>query len=305
MLTKKASLTLGPIYYLWKPEKWRDFYFRIADESPIDCVSIGETICSKRIHFNEKLVDEVITRLQGAGKKIYYSTLALVTLDRERKLIQQIIKHAKSLIEANDLSTIGLLDGQEYTIGPLINVYNAATARFFANRGAKSICLPPELPFSSIHAIAKEVRDRVPIEVFSFGRLPLAISARCAHARAKGFVKDNCQFVCGEEPNGLAIRTLDGKDFLNLNGVQTLSYSCQVLSDAIEELIAAGVSRFRLSPQDCDMVEVAKVFSARIAGTLSGDEATHRLKTICKDMPLSNGFLHGVEGARWVERPLA
>ena len=41
------QLTLGPVLYNWQPERWRDFYFRIADEAPVDRVAVGEVVCSK------------------------------------------------------------------------------------------------------------------------------------------------------------------------------------------------------------------------------------------------------------------
>ena len=34
-----TKLTLGPVLFNWAPEKWRDFYLRIADEAPVDSVS--------------------------------------------------------------------------------------------------------------------------------------------------------------------------------------------------------------------------------------------------------------------------
>ena len=48
-----AELTLGPILFHWPADKKRDFYFQIADESPVDTVYIGEVICSKRSPFFE------------------------------------------------------------------------------------------------------------------------------------------------------------------------------------------------------------------------------------------------------------
>lgn len=294
-------LTLGPVYYLWEQDKWCDFYFRIADEAPVSHVSIGETICSKRIHFTEKLVPKVAERLKAAGKTVIYSTLAMVTLERERKDIRKVIEAYDGLIEANDLSAMHLLEGRPHVIGPLVNVYNGATAAFLAKRKARAICLPPELPLSSVTTIAKEIPPETEIEVFAFGRLPLAISARCAHARSKGHIKDNCQFVCSEEPNGLPVRTLDRQNFLTLNGIQTMSHSCQALTPDIDNLMQAGIRRFRLSPQDCDMVLVARTFDDLVHGRLGADEATRKLKTACSDMPLSNGFLHMSNGADWIE----
>jgi collagenase-like PrtC family protease len=34
------QLTLGPVLYHWAPEVWRDFYFRMADEAPLDRVVV-------------------------------------------------------------------------------------------------------------------------------------------------------------------------------------------------------------------------------------------------------------------------
>jgi len=62
------------------------------------------------------------------------------------------------------------------------------------------------------------------IEVFALGRVPLAISARCYHARLHRLHKDNCRFVCENNPDRLAVKTLADQDFLAVYGVQTLSY---------------------------------------------------------------------------------
>ena len=73
-----SALTLGPILFNWKPEKRRDFYFRIADEAPIDCVYLGEVVCSKREPFFVDDLPAIAERLRAAGKQVALSTLALV-----------------------------------------------------------------------------------------------------------------------------------------------------------------------------------------------------------------------------------
>ncbi|KGE02242.1 U32 family peptidase [Rhizobium sp. YS-1r] len=299
--TVPPSLTMGPVYYLWDGPKWRDFNFRIADEAPVDRVVIGETVCSKRQHFIEPHIAEVIERLEAAGKNVVLSTLSLVTLERESRQIRELVSDSEHLIEANDLSALGLLNGRPHSIGPLVNVYNAATAKLLADRGATAICLPPELPFASVEKIIAD-SPRIAFEVFAFGRMPLAISARCAHARSKGRIKDNCQFVCGEDPDGLPVKTLDRQSFLALNGVQTVSHTCQALLGELASLSACGVSAIRLSPQDCDMVAVAKLYRAVLDDTLDADEAIALLREIYPMAPLSNGFHHAREGAAWVAR---
>ncbi len=103
-----ASLSLGPLLFLWNGPKWRDFYFRIADEAPISHVTVGEIVCSKRFHFMAPYMDAVIERLQRAGKEVSLGSLALVMLEREAKQIRQMIEKATLPVEANDLSALGL-----------------------------------------------------------------------------------------------------------------------------------------------------------------------------------------------------
>lgn len=140
------------------------------------------------------------------------------------------------------------------------------------------------------------------LEVFGFGRIPLAISARCAHARSKGKAKDNCQFVCGEEPDGLSLKTLEQQSFLVLNGVQTMSHTCQALLLELEEICDAGIRSFRLSPQDCDMVGVARIFRDALDGNTDPQSALDQLSAIYPMAPFSNGFHHAKEGAAWIAR---
>jgi len=298
---RTPALSLGPVYYLWDGPKWRDFYFRIADEAPVEHVTLGETVCSKRQHFTEPHIAEVVERLEAAGKKVTLSTLAMVTLERESRHVRDLIRDSAHPVEANDLSALGLIAGRAHSIGPLVNVYNAATARVLAARGANNICLPPELPMSSIEKIVASLPD-LSFEVFAFGRMPLAISARCAHARSKGLTKDNCQFICGEEPDGLPLRTLDRQSFLVLNGVQTMSNSCVVLLGELQALSAAGVARVRLSPQDCDMVAVAAIYRAVLDGAMDDGEAIAKLSDVYPGAVFSNGFYHQQEGAAWIAR---
>jgi collagenase-like PrtC family protease len=130
--------------------------------------------------------------------------------------------------------------------------------------------------------------------------VPLAISARCAHARSRGHAKDNCQFVCIEDPNGLAVDTLDGEAFLAINGVQTMSRTCQSLVGQLEDLGEAGVRRVRLSPQDCDMTSVARAFAAVAAGDWEPGRGQEQIALAFPGAMFSNGFHFGVEGVSWI-----
>lgn len=298
-MSTSPQLTLGPVLYLWDAEAWRDFYFRIADEAPVEVVSIGEVVCSKRQHFHAAHLDEVVGRLQAAGKTVRLATLALVTLEREQRSVRALAQQLECELEVNDLSAVPALAGRRHAIGPLVNVYNGATARFLAAHGAAAICMPPELPLASVRAIAAAAPE-IAWEVYAFGRVPLAVSARCAHARVKGLTKDNCQFICAEDPDGLAVETLDRQPFLALNGVQTVSFTCQTSITDLAALQAAGVSRFRLSPQRCDMVAVARIYRDVLDGKLEPEAGLAGIRALYPEAPMANGFLHGVPGAELV-----
>jgi collagenase-like PrtC family protease len=296
--TAALKITIGPVPYLWSGEKWRDFYYRIAESGHVDAVTLGEVVCSKRDHFTRPFLPQVVERLTAAGKSVALASLALVTQEREAAQTRRLAADAP-LAEANDLSALRLLRGKPHLVGPFVNVYNGATASLLARRGASRICLGPELPARSIGSIIAGAPE-VDYEIIAFGRLPLAISARCAHARAKGHTKDNCQFVCGEEPDGLDVDTLDGQPFLSVNGVQTMSRHCQVLLRDVAQLAAMGITHLRLSPQGCDMVAVAAIFADVRDDLICVEEGLARLRQVYPAAPFSNGFLHGRAGMEWV-----
>ena len=134
-----------------------------------------------------------------------------------------------------------------------------------------------------------------------FGQLPLAISARCYAARARNLAKDGCRFVCGEHPEGMAVETLDAVPFLTVNGTQTLSHNVLDLLPELPHLRALGIRRFRLSPQNVDMVAVARTFRAALGGAIDVAEAEARLEALCPVADFANGYFHGQPGHALVE----
>lgn len=301
---QRAGLTLGPLLFNWTGERWSDFYARIADEAPVDRVCLGEVVCSKRLPFYIERIAQAIERLQRAGKAIVLSSLALVTLKRERGMCADLAAAGDVGVEVNDLTMLAHLEaGRRFMIGPLVNVYNEATLAWLARRGADHVCLPPELPFASVEVLARAAaRAGIGSEIWAFGRVPLAISGRCYHARVHGLAKDNCRFVCGDDPDGLDVRTLDGGDFLAINGVQTLSFThCSLLGD-LGRLRAAGVTSFRLSPHDGDMAAVAGLFRRTLDRQLEPAAAEHALAALLPKARFSNGFLDGTCGAAFEHR---
>lgn len=295
---QSTTLTLGPVLFNWPADRWRDFYFRIADEAPVDHVCIGEVVCSKRQPFFADVLPNVIERLERAGKEVLLSSLALPTLRREARHDAELV-NGRHMVEVNDVSMLPAVAGRPHAIGPFVNVYNEGTLRFLVSQGARLVALPPELPISSIEAICSAMPD-VTIEVWAFGRTPLAISARCYHARLHGYSKDSCQFVCDQDADGASVDTLDGESFLVINGVQTLSYAfCNLLKDAVG-LVDMGVSSLRLSPHTCDMVAIAQLFRDVLDGRCDAAEAFERSRDTCPSATFANGFIHGTAGALYV-----
>jgi len=295
-----SELTLGPVLFNWSPETWRDFYFRIADEAPVCCVYLGEVVCFKRAPLFEPYLDAVAARLRTAGKTVVRSTLAEVMSKQERQLVDDVCAEETAPVEANDGSALLRLRGRPHYVGPFINVYNERTLAVLTRGGTRNVCLPPEMPATAIRALAAEAAKLgVSIEVQVFGRLPLALSARCYHARAHGRSKDSCQFVCNEDPDGMPLRTLEGQPFLTVNGIQTMSHDYLNLAGELNELQDMGVGRFRLSPHSCDMVEVATIFRALLDRRIDARQAAARLDALKLAAPFSNGFYYGKPGHEW------
>ncbi|MDG4720451.1 MULTISPECIES: ubiquinone anaerobic biosynthesis protein UbiV [Thalassospira] len=292
----KSRLVMGPILFHWDEQRKHDFYAQVADEADIDIVHVGEVVCAKRMPFFDKHLPDVIERLQRAGKEVVLSTLALVMNGRESDQIKEITQMPDLLVEANDISAAGLLAGKPHVIGPYINIYNESTLSYFEDQGAKRISLPWELPMTSIARLC-ETRKSAEIEIQIFGRMPLAISARCYSARARGLHKDGCRYVCGDHIDGMDVATLDNAPFLAVNGLQTMSSHYVELSDSIEDLQNAGVNAFRLSPHSLDMTCVAQLYRQLLDRQISADELRQNLKNMSLPMAFSDGFLHGMAGA--------
>ena len=298
-----AELTLGPCLFNWSQDDWRDFYFRIADEGDFDHVYLGEPVCSKRLPFRNGVLPDVIERLEKAGKSIILSTLALVTTKPERKALAEQCNQDQWMVEANDLTALAFLKERAFVVGPYINVYNEAAVEALAKRGAKRFVLPAEVPAKTIAQIAKGAPGP-DYELQVFGRLPLALSARCYHARLHNLHKDSCRFVCDKDPDGRDVNSLAGQPFLAVNGIQTMSHGSQLLLEELPTLAEAGVTAFRLSPHTGDMIAVGETFRTFLKGSIGAGEARARIAELMPKHSFVNGFSHGLPGMAQVEAAL-
>jgi collagenase-like PrtC family protease len=291
---RKIGLTLGPLLFNWEADRLRSFYSEIAAATHFDRVHLGEVVCGKRMPFSDPVWPEVIERLEAAGKEVVLSTLALPATERERKSIAALCGDGR-LVEVNDVTALPLRKGRPFVVGPLVNVYNERAAQFFAARGAATLCTPVELPLTSVRTIAEACPD-LEIEVFAFGRLPLALSSRCYHARLHGLHKDSCQFVCAKDPDGLAVDTIDGQPFLAVNGVQTLSQGIQAFCPTADEAAASGIRRLRLSPHTTNMGTVSAIYRDLLDGLIDPPGARARLSGLGLPGALIDGYTRGMAG---------
>jgi collagenase-like PrtC family protease len=286
-----AQLTLGPILFHWQADKKRDFYARIADEADIGTVYLGEVVCSKRAPFFDDDLPEVAARLERGGKTVVLSSLCEVMLKREREATRELCAIEDREIEINDNAGLFHATGRPHRIGALMNCYNETTLEALVRRGATHICLPAELPRDSVAIMARRGAELgVGVEMQVFGRVSLAVSARCYHARAHKRVKDNCQFVCEEDPDGMTLRAVTGEPFLAINGIQTLSHAYVNLIGELDDAAAMGATHLRLSPHTQDMVATARVFRDRLDGRIDIARAQARLQALSPDASFANGF---------------
>lgn len=287
------DLTVGPNAFFWTADAVRGLYADLA-QSPVARVVIGEWVCSKRLPFWQDEIPGAINALMDAGKEVAVTTLALVTLRRERRQTADLADMGLP-VEVNDLSALRHIpEGAPFWVGPMVNVYNEGTLDWLARRGATRICLPPELPMASVAVLARAgAAAGVAVEVWGHGRAPLAISGRCYHARLHDRAKDSCQFVCGEDPDGRDVDTLDGQPFLTVNGVQTLGRSVTTAAGQWQALQQAGVSALRLSPHVGDFAGVARAWADALSGRPG---LVGRLQALMPGTVFSDGFLNARPG---------
>ena len=289
------KLTLGPLLYYWPRQATLDFYATVA-EAPVDGVYLGETVCSRRHEL--RLADwlEVAAVLVDAGKEVVLSSQVLVESGSDLKTVQRLAAQERFTVEANDMGAVRLLGtGRGWVAGPTLNVFNHATLGLLLSRGARRWVLPPEMSRRQLGAVLTRLDVRPEVEIQAYGRLPLAISARCFTARHFNLQKDSCAFRCIEFPDGLPLATREGQAFLHINGVQTQSARVYNLLVDLPALAEAGVTHLRVSPQGSHTREVLDLFRQTLDGRLTPAEAYAASQALMPEAAC-NGFWHGRPG---------
>ncbi len=291
------KLSLGPLLYFWSLDDIEAFYQSMLDE-PVDILYLGETVCSKRRSLGFEQWMELARSLKeslSGSKEVVLSTLSLIEAESELKTLRRYCDNGDFLVEANDMAAVQLLSEKKipFSIGPTINVYNAQTLSILHKQGLQRWVMPVELSRQTLADILRDlddmgIKDKIETEIFSYGHMPLALSARCFTARAHNLPKDQCELKCIDYPDGLQVKSQEDQSLFTLNGIQTLSGLRYDLYNELPEMQTMGVDIVRISPRSRQTKEIINAYYQKI-----NKIEEHDAYTIAENC---NGYWHGEPG---------
>ena len=290
------KLALGPLLYYWPRQETLAFYANIAT-SPVDTVYLGETVCSRR---HELRLDDwfgLARDLAAAGKEVVLATQSLIESESDLKTLRQITGQGDFRVEANDMGAVRLLEANQvadWVAGPTLNVFNPQTLELLMAAGARRWVAAPEISGADLAAVRAGLAAPIETEVYAYGRLPLAFSARCFTARHFNLQKDACEFRCLSVEDGIVLRTREGEPFLTLNGIQTQSARVHNLLADLPGL-AGRAEVLRVSPQGAHTLDILTLFRAALDAKLTPVAALEASRDYMPEAPC-NGFWHGRPG---------
>jgi O2-independent ubiquinone biosynthesis protein UbiV len=278
---------LGPVLYFWPKETMESFYTKAAG-SEADVIYLGETVCSKRRELRRKDYISIAKALAQTGKQVVLSTMALLEAPSEVSELKRYCDNGDFIVEANDMAAVQACSEAKtpFVAGPALNIYNHQTLRILLDTGMIRWCMPVELSYQQLTEVLQQsenigIRDKFEVEVFAYGHLPLAYSARCFTARSEDRAKDDCQYCCIKYPNGRLTTSKENQRLFVLNGIQTMSGDCYNLTKEQSQMPGV-VDIVRISPEGEQALSVLSKFK--------------RQEIIALDKQQSNGYWHRIPG---------
>ncbi|MDH5433374.1 MAG: U32 family peptidase [Gammaproteobacteria bacterium] len=299
------KISLASIPYFWQREEYFDFYEQLSDTN-VDIVYLGETICSKRRALKLEDWMDISDKLFNSGKQVVLSTMTLLESVSELKYLNKIASQKTFLIEANDVAAIQLAKnhGHQFVAGCAINIYNKATFDILRKSGMTRWVVPVEMGKEDISPLISHAKKhQIEIEYQAFGRMPLAYSARCFSARHYQRPKDNCQFVCQKDPQGILVKSREGEHFAQINGIQTQSATVTNLLNYYKDLHDSGIDVLRIVPVDASDTLVVINSLSKVIGDSNNDQTSKDLllsEQLNNDYSFCNGYWFQMPGIKMV-----
>ncbi|MBA6364836.1 MULTISPECIES: U32 family peptidase [unclassified Colwellia] len=288
------KFSLGPSQFFW-PKAEVEAYYQQAKDSAADIIYLGETVCSKRRQLRAKdwigLAKDLACDLD---KEIVLSTMTLLESPAEIQTMRKLCDNGDLLIEANDLSAVQIMHQLKmpFVVGPAINCYNLSTLKVLIKQGMSRWVMPVELSGDWLKTLllqAEEdnVRSQFECEVFAWGYMPLAYSARCFTARSEDKAKDNCELCCIKYPLGRKMNSREGERVFVLNGIQTMSGYQYNLINEVPNMAEIGVDIVRISADSVNAFTKISTFREQL------NQAKHYPLNGVEEC---NGYWHKIAG---------